>query len=187
MAYACDVLGKGNEDIMLAAGTDEGSDMVSFFYAHSKINGDNILGEGSSTVVLENASSADKRSAHKYAEVAGYACTHSAGKASYTEADAMKDALTKALTKAGIAASEIDSVYAIVSNQDKKNVEEAVLAEVFAGKEVIDVRKSTGDCRAASANDQIIEAASAIDAGTIQTAVAVSYGCGSYTAVVLKK
>ena len=187
VAYACDVLGKGNEDIMLAAGTDEGSDMVSFFYAHSGINGDNILGEGSSTVVLENASSADKRSAHKYAEVAGYACTHSAGKASYTEADAMKDALTKALAKAGVAASEVDSVYAIVSNQDKKNVEEAVLAEVFAGKEVIDVRKATGDCRAASANDQIIEAASAIDAGTIKTAVAVSYGCGSYTAVVLKK
>lgn len=187
VAYACDVLGKGNEDIMLAAGTDEGSDMVSFFYAHSGINGDNILGEGSSTVVLENASSADKRSAHKYAEVAGYACTHSAGKDSYTEADAMKDALTKALAKAGVAASEVDSVYAIVSNQDKKNVEEAVLAEVFAGKEVIDVRKATGDCRAASANDQIIEAASAIDAGTIKTAVAVSYGCGSYTAVVLKK
>lgn len=186
VAYACDVLGKGNEDIMLAAGTDEGSDMVTYFYEHSGINGDRTLGEGSSTVVLETGASAGKRQAHKYAEIAGYACTHSAGTDTYTEADAMRDAIEKALAKAGLKASEIDEVYAITSNQEAKTAEEAVLAEVFADKKVIDVRKTTGDCRAASANAQIIEAATAIDSGVVKTALAVSYGCGSYTAVVLR-
>ena len=89
---------------------------VSNFYEHSKINGENVLGEGSSTIVLETADSAKRRGAHTYAEVAGYACTHSAGKADYTEAQAMKDAISKALAKAGYQASDIDSVYAVISN-----------------------------------------------------------------------
>lgn len=188
VAYACDVLEKGNEDIMLAAGTDEGSDMVTFFYEHSKINGENVLGEGSSTIVLETADSAKRRGAHTYAEVAGYACTHSAGKADYTEAQAMKDAISKALAKAGYQASDIDSVYAVISNQDKKQAaESAVLTEVFGAKEIRDVREQTGDCRAASANAQLVEAAKAIDEGSVKHTLAVSYGCGSYTAVVLKE
>lgn len=185
VAYACDVLEKGNEDIMLAAGTDEGSDMVTYFYEHSGINGDRTLGEGSSTIVLETADSAEKRQAHKFAEVAGYACTHSAGTETYTEAQAMKDAIMKALERAGMDAAEIDEVYAVTSNQAAKAAEEAVLAEVFAGKEIIDVRETTGDCRAASANAQLVEAATAIDSGSVKNALAVSYGCGSYTAVVL--
>jgi 3-oxoacyl-[acyl-carrier-protein] synthase II len=188
VAYACDVLGKGNEDIMLAAGTDEGSDMVTYFYEHSGINGDCTLGEGSSTIVLETVSSADKRQAHKYAEVAGYACTHSAGKDTYSEADAMKDAIVKALAKAGLEAADIEAVYAVTSHQSEQaQTEGAVLSDVFGSKEIIDVRTSTGDCRAASANAQLVEAATAIDAGSVKNAVAVSYGCGSYTAVVLKK
>lgn len=186
VAYACDVLGKGNEDIMLAAGTDEGSDMVTYFYEHSGINGDRVLGEGSSAVVLETEASAEKRQAHKYAEVAGYACTHSAGGDAYSEADAMRDAIRKALEHAGLAASEIDGVYAVTSNQAQKIKEEAVLTEVFGNKEIIDVREQTGDCRAASANAQMVEAAKAIDSGSMKTALAVSYGCGSYTAVVLR-
>lgn len=185
VAYACDVLEKGNEDIMLAAGTDEGSDMVTYFYKHSGINGDRTLGEGSSTIVLETGASAEKRQAHKYAEVAGYACTHSAGTETYTEAQAMKDAIMKALERAGKNAAEIDAVYAVTSNQAAKITEEAVLAEIFAGKKMIDVRETTGDCRAASANAQLVEAAKIIDSGSVKSALAVSYGCGSYTAVVL--
>ena len=187
VAYACDVLEKGNEDIMLAAGTDEGSDMVTFFYEHSKINGENTLGEGSSTIVLETADSAEKRQAHKYAEVAGYACTHSAGTAEYPEAQAMKDAITKALERAGYQADGIENVYAVISNQSEKQTkEQAVLAEIFDDKKVLDVRTETGDCRAASANAQLVTAANAIDDGSAKSALAVSYGCGSYTAVVLK-
>lgn len=187
VAYACDVLEKGNEDIMLAAGTDEGSDMVTFFYEHSGINGENVLGEGSSTVVLETEQSVEKRQAHRYAEIAGYACTHSAGTEEYSEAQAMKAAIEKALERAGYQASDIEEVYAVISNQEKKKTDEqAVLTELFGAKEIQDVRKVTGDCRAASANDQLVEAATAIDAGTVKRALAVSYGCGSYTAVVLK-
>lgn len=187
VAYACDVLEKGNEDIMLAAGTDEGSDMVTFFYEHSKINGENTLGEGSSTIVLETADSAENRQAHKYAEVAGYACTHSAGTAEYPEAQAMKDAITKALERAGYQADGIENVYAVISNQSEKQTkEQAVLAEIFGDKKVLDVRTETGDCRAASANAQLVTAANAIDDGSVESALAVSYGCGSYTAVVLK-
>ena len=187
VAYACDVLEKGNEDIMLAAGTDEGSDMVTFFYEHSGINGENVLGEGSSTVVLETEQSVEKRQAHRYAEIAGYACTHSAGTEEYSEAQAMKAAIEKALERAGYQASDIEEVYAVISNQEKqKTDEQAVLTELFGAKEIQDVRKETGDCRAASANDQLVEAATAIDAGTVKCALAVSYGCGSYTAVVLK-
>lgn len=188
VAYACDVLQKGNEDIMLAAGTDEGSEVVTFFYEHSKINGDSVLGEGSSTLVLETEASAAARGAHKYAEVAGYACTHSAGTADYTEAQAMKDAITKALECAGYQAADMEAVYAVISHQEEKQeAEQAVLQAVFANKEVTDVREMTGDCRAASANAQLAEAANAIDGGAIKTALAVAYGCGSYTAVVLKK
>lgn len=187
VAYACDVLEKGNEDIMLAAGTDEGSDMVSYFYEHSGINGENVLGEGSSTIVLETEKSAARRQAHRFAEVAGYACTHSAGTQVYTEAQAMKTAIMKALEKAGCQPADLDAVYAITSNQEaKKADEQKVLTEVFGTKEIQDVRKLTGDCRAASANAQLVEAAKAIDFGTVKRALTVSYGCGSYTAVVLK-
>lgn len=186
IAYACDVLGKGNEDIMLAAGTDEGSEMVTFFYEHSGINGSRTLGEGSSTICLETGTSAEKRNAHKYAEVAGYACTHSAGQDSYTEQQAMRDAITKALEQASMDASAMNRVYAITSNQKNGELEEQVLEEVFGDTERIDVREQTGDCRAASANMQVAEAAKAIDGKQIATAIAVSYGCGSYSAVVLK-
>lgn len=185
-AYACDVLRKGNEDIMLAAGTDEGSDMVTYFYEHSGINGNRVLGEGSSTVVLETRTSAEKRQAHKYAEVAGFACTHSAGGEAYSEADAMGDAIRKALECAELSASDVDGVYAITSNQAQKKAEEAVLKAIFDSKEIVDVRERTGDCRAASANEQLAEAAQAIDSGKVKTALAVSYGCGSYTAMVLR-
>lgn len=187
VAYACDVLEKGNEDIMLAAGTDEGSDMVTYFYEHSGINGENVLGEGSSTIVLETEKSAARRQAHRFAEVAGYACTHSAGTQDYTEAQAMKAAIMKALEKAGYQPSDVEQVYAVTSNQEEKKADEQkVLTEVFGTKEIQDVRKLTGDCRAASANAQLVEAATAIDFGTVKCALAVSYGCGSYTAVVLK-
>ncbi len=186
ICYACDVLEKGNEDIMLAAGTDEGSDMVTYFYEHSHINGDRTLGEGSSTICLETEASARKRQAHKYAEIAGYACTHSAGQAGYTEADAMTEAITRALALAEMEAGQIEAIYAITSNQAAKESEEAVLERIFAGRKVIDVRETTGDCRAASANMQVIKAAKGIDEKQYKSAVAVSYGCGSYSAVVLK-
>lgn len=186
ICYACDVLEKENEDIMLASGTDEGSDMVTFFYKHSHINGNRILGEGSSTICLETETSAQKRQAHKYAEIAGYACTHSAGRAGYTEADAMTEAITGALTMAGMEAGQMEAVYAVTSNQAAKETEEAVLASIFADKPIFDVREQTGDCRAASANVQVIEAAKGIDEKRYQYALAVSYGCGSYSAVVLR-
>ncbi|MBQ8983633.1 MAG: beta-ketoacyl-[Lachnospiraceae bacterium] len=186
VAYACDVLGKGNEDIMLASGTDEGSDMVSYFYSHSKINGCRILGEGSSTVVLETGSSADKRQAHKYAEVAGYALTHSSGTNAYTETDAMEAAVVKALANAGMEAGQIDRIYAVTNNHEQGKNEIGVLEKHFPGKTIVDPREQTGDCRAASANAIIVDAAKAIDASEIGTALTVSYGCGSYTAIVLK-
>lgn len=186
IAYACDVLKSGNEAIMLAAGTDEGSDMVTYFYEHSGINGSRTLGEGSSTVCLETLSSAETRNAHKYAEIAGYALTHSAGQACYTEQEAMRDAITAALNKAGIEPAAVDRIYAVTSNRENGALEEQVLNEMFGNTDRIDVREQTGDCRAASANMQVIEAAKAIDEKKIKTALAVAYGCGSYCAIVLK-
>ena len=41
--------------------------------------------------------------------------------------------------------------------------------------------------RPESANAQLVEAAKAIDGGSVKHTLAVSYGCGSYTAVVLKE
>lgn len=187
IAYACDVLGKGNEDIMLASGTDEGSDMVTYFYQHSGINGDRVLGEGSSTVVLETAASADHRQAHKYAEIAGYALTHSSGSNAYTEADAIETAITKALANAGVQADQIDRVYAVTNNRLHGKHELDVIAKVLPDKPVVDPRDQTGDCRAASANVLAVEAAKAIDASEIGAALVVAYGCGSYTAIVLRK
>ncbi len=187
IAYACDVLGKGDEDIMLASGTDEGSDMVTYFYRHSGINGSRVLGEGSSTVVLETARSAEGRQVHKYAEIAGYAMTHSAGANSYSETDALEAAVRKALANAGMEAGQIDRIYAVTNNHEQGDREREALAKLFPGKTVSDSRDKTGDCRAASANALAIEAAQAIDASEIGSAVAVSYGCGSYTAIVLKK
>lgn len=186
ICYAYDVLQQGNEDIMLAAGTDEGSDMVTYFYEHSGINGDRTLGEGSSTICLETEASVTQREAVTYAEVAGYACTHSSGMEDYTEATAIKDAVMSALAKADMQTADVDAVYAITGNLPDGEAQRAVLSDIFPHVETIDVRQQTGDCRAASANAQVAEAAQAIYQKKIAVALAVSYGCGSYSAIVLK-
>ena len=63
---------------MLASGTDELTDIEHELYENSGLLGNGkdcgiVLGEGSVSLILESAKSADARGSKKYAQIAGYA------------------------------------------------------------------------------------------------------------------
>ena len=78
--YACEAIRRGDENVMLANGTDELTDIEADLYKNAGcIDGGVVLGEGSVTVILESSKAAEARGSRKYAEVAGYAVArHSA-------------------------------------------------------------------------------------------------------------
>ena len=120
VCYAADVLHNGTENIMVASGTDENTDVDAELYGKLGLLADSkpysldksgfVLGEGSVSLILEKASSAEKRGAEKYAEVAGCAMTHHAvefGTVAGSE-DALAKAMEQACAAAGIAPADID-------------------------------------------------------------------------------
>lgn len=175
VCYAYDVICSGEEQAMVAAGTDENTEVNEYLYgkygAKAKCepySGGNgfVLGEGSVSVVLESGSYANGRGAKKYAEIAGCAMTHSS--AEYSELgseEALKQAVQIACRKADIFLDSIDFICGYgcgIKDTDDKELK--IYRELFGNnKHLLSVKSDTGEQRAASAAMALAQAAKVLN------------------------
>ncbi|MBQ9948106.1 MAG: beta-ketoacyl-[Oscillospiraceae bacterium] len=197
VCYAVDVLHSGEESIMVAAGTDENTDVTYELYEKLGYTAEDEksfrLGEGSVSLVLETEERADACGSEKYAEIVGCGVAHQAvefGHLTGSE-DALKRAILQACAEAGIAPSDIDAVCGFANgNKSVDTLESSVYAELLGDIDTISVRESIGEARAAAATAQVAHAAKLLsEAGNnYKYILAAAAGVGgAYSAVVLKK
>lgn len=190
LCYAADVIRNGDENIMVATGTDENTEVTGYLYDTLGMLPKEKLGEGSVSLVLESGTSAEKRGAKKYAELAGWASAHKSvefGKLSGSEG-ALKKAVEDACKNAGVALSDIEAVCGFANGIDKVDeLEKKAFAELFGDTPVIEVKKEYGEARAAASAEQAACAAKLIAEGKYKCVLAVSFGVGGqYSAIVLR-
>lgn len=228
ICYAYNVVRDGAEKMMMATGLDENTETMKLLYGKLgyfsneetvkpyELNGSEfVLGEGSTTMMLESEASAEARNAVKYAEIAGYAMTHesvSAGTLAGSDA-ALDKAIIKACENAGISVDDIDAVVGFGDgNKTVDTIEMNSYGRVFKkAKPVMSVKTVVGESRAAAANLEAVHAAltlsgklpakqeayvfengkavkTTVDTTDYRYMLVTSFAAGgSYTAVVLKK
>lgn len=228
ICYAYNVVRDGAEKMMMATGLDENTETMKLLYGKLgyfsnkesvkpyELNGSEfVLGEGSTTMMLESGVSAEARNAVKYAEIAGYAMTHesvSAGTLAGSDA-ALDKAIIKACENAGISVDDIDAVVGFGDgNKTVDTIEMNSYGRVFKNaKPVMSVKTVVGESRAAAANLEAVHAAltlsgklpskqeayvfengkavkTTVDTTDYRYMLVTSFAAGgSYTAVVLKK
>lgn len=172
VCYAYDVIRSKEESVMVAAGTDENTEVTEYLYNKYGVKAADtpysegrgfVLGEGSVSVVLESEEYADKNNSKKYAQVVSCGMAHSPKEYSDqgVDADTMKRAITDACKKAGLFLEQIDFISGFgcgVKEIDDGELE--VYRELFGvNKPVLSVKAATGDARAASAAMQLAQAA----------------------------
>lgn len=221
ICYAADVLHNGTESIMVASGTDENTDVDAELYGKLGLLADAkpysmdksgfVLGEGSVSLVIEKASSAEKRGAQRYAEVAGCAMTHHAVDFGTVEGsqEALARAIEQACADAGIAAADIDAVSGFADGHKAIDQLELSVYEQVFGRDipVFAVREDIGEARAAAGTMQAAYAAkllagklgnaakayiggkpTEVDVSGYKYILSAAWGAGgSYSAVVLKR
>lgn len=174
VCYACEVIRSGKEKIMVAAGTDENTDVTEYLYgkygarsACLPYGGGSgfVLGEGSVSIVLESESFAEKRNAKVYAEVKGCGMSHQS--AEYSELggeEALKKAISAACRKADIFLDSVDFICGYGCGiKETDDTELKIYRELFgANKHLLSVKHATGDARAASASMALAQAAKAL-------------------------
>jgi 3-oxoacyl-[acyl-carrier-protein] synthase II len=129
-----------------------------------------VMGEGGAAFVLEKASSARRRSAHAYAEVAGCGASSDAHNMVIPSPDpepAMA-AMRRALTDAGVRAGEIDYINAHATSTPvgdiaETNVLKAVLGSDTRCTPVSSTKSMTGHCLTAAAAIEALACLIAID------------------------
>ena len=180
ICYAADVLRAGHENIMLACGTDENTDVTDYLYGRLGFLCDTKLysldksgfktGEGSVSLVFETEQSANARSAKKYAELVGWACTHKSvefGKLAES-ASALEKAIKQACECAGISPSDIDAVCGFANgHKTVDSVEKTVYSYIFGEIPVFCVKENIGEARAAASAAQAAFAAKILS-GTVE-------------------
>ncbi len=230
ICYAYNVVRDGAEKMMMACGLDENTETMKLLYdklgyfskdgntAPYGFNGKTfVLGEGSTSMMLESEASANERGAVKYAEVAGYAMTHesvSIGTLAGSDG-ALDKAIIKACENAGISVDDIDGIVGFGNgNATVDTIEMNSYNRVFSEgkvKPVFSVKTAVGEARAAAATLQAVHASlilsgklpaeqnayifsdGAVNKTTVDTSdykymLVTSFATGgSYTAVVLKK
>lgn len=171
VCYARQVIRNGQQRIMVAAGTDENTDVTEYLYGKYGVkskdlpysNGDGfVLGEGSASMVMETRSSALGRGAPLYAELVGCAVSHTAAEQSdYPVRETIVSAINKALVDAGLTASDIKFVSAFGCGiKQIDEIELSVYRDIFGENiKLLSVKSVTGEARAASAANQLVQAA----------------------------
>lgn len=228
IAYGIEILRQGKGNVVVATGTDENCDVMTELYGKldmisndvkSAYSGEKgfVLGDGSTSLVLESESSVKARNARTYAELAGYGMSHKSvefGKLEGSD-EALCEAVKSAIEDAGMNISDIDAIVgfgngdeivdSIEINGYKKVFGDAFELPVFSVKDI------TGEGRSASAALGAVHAALILsddydictraykyvdgkmtqtqaDTNTIKNVLVTAYGIGgSYCAVVLKK
>lgn len=190
ICYAADVIRNGDEQIMVAAGTDENTDVTAYLYDTLGLLKDG-LGEGSVSLILENEKSAQSRGARKYAELAGWAVAHKNvdfGKLKGSES-ALITACEDACKAAGITTEDIGAVCGFANGVPAVDeLEKNCYKQLFGDIPVISVKNEIGEARAAASAEQAAAAARLIFEGKYKYVLAAAFGVGGqYSAIVLKK
>ena len=229
VCYAYNAVRDGAQKMMLACGVDENTEITRIFYDRFGLLSEGtdttpygmkdrkfILGEGSTSVMLESKASAEERNAVKYAEIAGYGMNHESVTVGTLEGsgEALDKAVKAACESAGITPDDIDAIIGFGNgNAVIDKIEMDSYERVFGDnmKPVLSVKTLVGESRAAAATLSVVhgslllagklsakqpafmfEAGEAkkvsVDTGAYRYVLATSYAAGgSYTAVVLKK
>lgn len=180
ICYAADVLHNGEAEIMLAAGTDENTDVTDETYKKAGFSYESkpytferdatIQGEGSVSLIIETEDSCKKRGADRYAELAGCAVTHYSvdfGTVSGSE-DALERAILTACSEAGIAPDDIDAISGFGNGHTRVDtLEISVYRDIFnKDMPIFCVRDSIGEARAAASTAQAAYAAKVLSGRT---------------------
>ena len=186
----------GYENIMLASGTDECTDIDTEIYTDLGYAGKGgmKLGEGSVTCVIEKDSSAADRGAKRYAKIGGFSSARDTSGDRFDNTRLSEAALTKAimnvLEEGGMQPSDISCIYGFgngVEEIDKFETE--VYKKIFGDNiEVKLIKKDFGEARAASSSLQFAKLAEDIHEGKFESGIAVSFGTSAlYSAILLTK
>lgn len=169
VAYGCEIIRQNKGNIVLATGTDENCDVMESLYKKLGMVSDSVnsaysdgkgfvLGDGSTSLVLESEASLKARGGKAYAEVTGYGMSHKSVDFSTVEGsgEALDEAVRLACEDAGISVSEIDVIVGFgngMSQVDDLEVEsyKRIFGDSLKNKTVFTVKDTTGEGRAASA------------------------------------
>ncbi len=169
VAYAKNIIEQGQEEVVLACGTDENIEIISELYSKLNYVSDSVikpydnakgfvLADGSTTIVCESATSANARNAKKYCQVVGYGMTHQNVKFGTLEgsSEALDKAILEALADANLKPEDISCISGfangnhIVDNEELQSLRR-VFKENLVNIPVFSVKERTGEGRAASA------------------------------------
>lgn len=186
----------GYENIMLASGTDECTEIDDEIFSDLGYTdeGKMTLGEGSVTCVIEKDSSAAERGAKRYAKIAGFSSARDTSGDRSDNSRMSEKALVKALEnvleEGGMKASDVKCIYGFGNGLERIDRFEMEVYKKFFGDdiEVRLIKKEYGEARAASSSLQFAMLAKDIYEGRFETGIAVSYGTSAlYSAVLLTK
>ena len=186
----------GYENIMLASGTDENTDIDHEIYTDlGKIGeGKATLGEGSVTCVIEKDSSATERGAKRYAKIAGFSSARDTSGDRSDNLRLSEVSLTKVinnvLEEGGMKPEDVKCIYGFGNGiEEVDSFEMGVYKKIFGDNiEVKLVKKDFGEARAASSSLQFAKLAQDIYEGKAENGIAVSFGTSAlYSAVLLTK
>ena len=186
----------GYENIMLASGTDECTDIDLEIYADlAKAGaGKTTLGEGSVTCIIEKDSSATERGAKRYAKIAGFSSARDTSGDRTDNLRLSEAALTKVinnvLEEAGMKPEDVSCIYGFGNGIESVDTfEMGVYKKIFGDDITVKlVKKDYGEARAASSSLQFAKLAQDIYEGKENNGIAVSFGTSAlYSAVLLTK
>jgi 3-oxoacyl-[acyl-carrier-protein] synthase II len=181
VCHSYDMLKFGRQEIFIASGVDEYSETIHILYdtLNALYEGDEpskqpfnfsqkgfIMGEGSTSIVLETEESANKRGACCYAEVIGYSHSNTPVGAGKLDKDGfgLDSAIKLACKNANIGLEEIDAIVGFANgSSDIDTMELKSYIRTFGNKfssiPIYSVKSLTGEGRAAASSLQIAHAA----------------------------
>lgn len=177
MAYAMSVLRSGQENAMLATGSDENSDIMTELFGKLGVTSEKVvapfagndgfvLSDGSASVLIEDEKAAKERGARIYCHAAGYGMAHSNVKfGTLTGSEAgLTNAVNNALADAGMTIDDIDAVFGFANGMKAVDDVEikgltAVFGDKLAEKPVVELKEVLGESRAAAATTAAAHAA----------------------------
>jgi 3-oxoacyl-[acyl-carrier-protein] synthase II len=177
IGYSMNVIHDGQEDAMMATGTDENIPIITELCQKLNVAADNVVepysnsngfvvGDGSVSIIMETEDYAKARGAKVYCYALGYGNGRKNVKFGHISGsgEALDMAINDALQNAGVSIDEIDAVCGFANGFKKlDDIEKAAYARVFGDKlaslPLFQVKERVGEGRAASATLAAAEAA----------------------------
>ena len=178
VAYAMSVLRSGQENAMLATGSDENSDIMTELFGKLGVTSEKVvapfagndgfvLSDGSASVLIEDEEAAKERGARIYCHASGYGMAHSVlSWNTYKAETGLTNAVNNALADAGMTIDDIDAVFGFANGNGMKAVDDveikgltAVFGDKLAEKPVVELKEVLGESRAAAATTAAAHAA----------------------------